>query len=423
MSQLQLFARLLKVDEAKRQVTGIIASETPDRANEVFDYDSSKPNFEAWSNSVAKMSDGKSVGNLRAMHSNIAAGAVTEMVFDDVAKTISITAEVVDDNEWQKCLKGVYTGFSIGGKYLRKWADDANKALKRYTAAPSEVSLVDIGCNPDAGFVLCKADGMEETVAFHVPDTAELMVKIADANIAPGLRREYIYELAKAHGIQITVPALDDDLAKGAYSIERLACAAESCESLMSYHAINIDGTVRSFSEDVKKAAGLLYDALLKMVSEDVAAAKDRLKGIRKQADDDAAADLAKRADELTVVNETLAKLGTALGVGEGEELLAKASALTAQVGELTESVSTLTIEKAALADELAKVKAEPVPARSVRTLAVGKEEDGLSKSADSGNTATADAVKDPLSLMKAAHARPIPATGLAAGRHNLSGG
>lgn len=154
-----IFARLVKIDEAKRTITGVIADETPDVDNEVMDYDSSKPHFKAWSANVAKASGGKSVGNVRAMHSKVAAGRLTDIVMDDLNKSIMVTAEIVDDGEWNKCLKAVYTGFSIGGKYGKKWDDGG---FKRYTAVPSEVSLADVPCNPSATFEVVKTDGAIE---------------------------------------------------------------------------------------------------------------------------------------------------------------------------------------------------------------------------------------------------------------------
>ncbi len=172
---LQLFARMTKVNEAERTVTGIIANEAPDRSGEVFDYASSKPHFEKWSGDIAKATDGKSIGNVRAMHGNVAAGVVKQMQMDDVAKSIVVTAHVVDDNEWAKVQKGVYTGFSIGGSYARKWKGD--DGLQRYEAKPCEVSLVDQPCNPDATFAVTKADGSEELRKFEAPTGGDDLAK------------------------------------------------------------------------------------------------------------------------------------------------------------------------------------------------------------------------------------------------------
>jgi hypothetical protein len=159
-----LFCPLRKADAKQRIVAGTAASEIPDRDHEVFDYESSKPHFIEWSENAKKASGGKSAGNVRGMHSMIAAGKLTDIGFDDRGKSIYIEAKILDDGEWRKVENGVYTGFSIGGQYLRKWSDGA---LRRYTAKPSEISLVDLPCNPSCGFELIKRDGSSERRAFR----------------------------------------------------------------------------------------------------------------------------------------------------------------------------------------------------------------------------------------------------------------
>jgi hypothetical protein len=174
---MHIFARMTKVDEAARTVTGVIANEALDRSGEVFDYESSKPLFEKWSAGVAKATDGKSVGNVRVMHSPSVAGVVKQMDMDDDAKAISVCAKIVDDNEWNKVLAGCYTGFSIGGSYARKWKGD--DGLQRYTADPAEVSIVDLPCNPDAQFSVIKSDGAEELRKFATIAVTEPVEKAA----------------------------------------------------------------------------------------------------------------------------------------------------------------------------------------------------------------------------------------------------
>jgi len=159
-----LFIPLRKVDAAQRLVYGQI-DETPDRADEVFDYKSSKPLFQAWSQDVRKATDGKSLGNVRAMHGKVAAGKLENISFDDAAKRIEICARIVDDAEWQKVEQGVYTGFSPGGRYVSRWQDGD---YTRYTAQPSEISIVDLPCIPSASFTMVKIDGIEEQVAFRL---------------------------------------------------------------------------------------------------------------------------------------------------------------------------------------------------------------------------------------------------------------
>lgn len=172
---MKLFAQIRKVDEAKRLVFGRLAEEAVDKADEIMDYASSKPYFQKWSEDVAKATDGSSVGNLRAMHGKIAAGKFTQMDFNDAEKAIDVCAKVVDDNEWQKVLEGVYTGFSIGGSYVgdKKVEKVNGRDATRYTAKPSEGSLVDRPCMGGARFFeVQKADGSLAKVDFQetVPD-------------------------------------------------------------------------------------------------------------------------------------------------------------------------------------------------------------------------------------------------------------
>ena len=160
MSALRMFIPITKVDAAQRLVYGLATAKSEDRAGEICDYASTKPLYEKWSEEIAKSTGGKSLGNLRAMHGPVAAGKVTAINFNDAAKQIEICAKVVDDAEWAKVTEGVYTGFSQGGAYVRRWTDA--DGLNRYTAAPSEISLVDLPCLPQAQFEMIKADGTRE---------------------------------------------------------------------------------------------------------------------------------------------------------------------------------------------------------------------------------------------------------------------
>jgi hypothetical protein len=179
MSALDLFLPLAKVDVDRRLVTGVATAETPDRSGEIFDYASSKPYFEKWSAEAAAASGGKSLGAVRVMHTPIAAGKLTDIAFDDKAKRITVCAKVVDDDEWRKVQEGVYTGFSQGGRYVKRWADP-DSGLTRYTAEPHEISLVDLPCVPDATFDVVKG-GMIEKRAFA--PHAEAIDTTVDENI------------------------------------------------------------------------------------------------------------------------------------------------------------------------------------------------------------------------------------------------
>jgi hypothetical protein len=71
---------------------------------------------------------------------------------------------------------GVYTGFSIGGAYVKAWKDGE---YVRFTASPVEISVVDNPCVPGAHFTAVKADGTCEVRKFSRANArAELATKI-----------------------------------------------------------------------------------------------------------------------------------------------------------------------------------------------------------------------------------------------------
>jgi hypothetical protein len=161
---MNIFARITKVDAANRLVHGVMAEEKPDKSGEVFDYESSKPYVKEWSDDAVTKThhagQDVSYGNVRAQHNGkIAAGKLVSLDFDDKNKEIPIIAKIVDEQEWKKVEEGVYTGFSIGGDYVKRWADGKHI---RYTARPKEVSIVDNPCMYGATFTMVKADGAEE---------------------------------------------------------------------------------------------------------------------------------------------------------------------------------------------------------------------------------------------------------------------
>ncbi|WP_026606965.1 hypothetical protein [Methylocapsa acidiphila] len=160
MSALRMFIPITKVDAAQRLVYGLATAEKQDRAGEICDYNSTKPQYEKWSNEIARSTRGRSLGVLRAMHKPNAAGKVTAINFNDLDRQIEICVKVVDDSEWEKVVEGVYTGFSQGGAYLKRWTDA--DGLTRYTAAPTEISLVDVPCLAESSFELIKIDGSRE---------------------------------------------------------------------------------------------------------------------------------------------------------------------------------------------------------------------------------------------------------------------
>lgn len=200
----RVFVPLTKVDEEQRLVFGRITAEEIDQSGEVMDYETSKPNFEKWSSQIEEASGGLSKGNLRVMHGLQVAGKLTDIAFDDESQSIEVCAKVVDDAEWDKVLEGCYTGFSVGGRYGKKWKDKVgDTVVQKFTAVPNEVSLVDNPCVKSATFSLVKADGAEELIKFQAAadlakaDEAEES-KTEEEPVIPGLEPSNEDVVAKA---------------------------------------------------------------------------------------------------------------------------------------------------------------------------------------------------------------------------------
>jgi hypothetical protein len=206
---MDIFVPILKVDASRREVYGVMAEETRDRSGEVFDYTSSKPYVQAWSEEIERATAGKSVGNVRGQHGKIAAGKLVSITFDDAAKRIPVVAKIVDNNEWEKVVAGVYTGFSIGGSYVKKWEDGG---ATRYTAKPSEVSIVDNPCMYGATFQLVKANGAFEYRGFAgAPSSESIGMSKLQRLIAEAAKAvdEYVARNAAARGARFVTKLAD----------------------------------------------------------------------------------------------------------------------------------------------------------------------------------------------------------------------
>jgi hypothetical protein len=277
---MKLFAQLTKIDETQRLVYGRAVQEVVDHADEIFDYEKSKPYFQKWNADVAKATDGKSVGSLRVMHQPIVAGRLNDITFNDAEKAIDVVAHVVDDNEWKKVQAGCYTGFSIGGKYVpgsKTVEKIGDKDVTRYTADPHELSLVDVPCIPTAQFTAIKADGTSELRKFHPQSggltederahLAKLLTeqnKHADAQKAADIRTlaAQVEEIAKAKGetvadvlksMNIDAAAFEAALSKSASAEEGATTTTETSEAKPSAEAASIDPALKTRAEKLAK--------------------------------------------------------------------------------------------------------------------------------------------------------------------------
>ncbi len=160
------FVQLTKYNEATGAFEGVMASSAPDQSSEVLDWGTSIPHFRRWIERQRKISNGKSLGNVREMHQPIAAGVLTKVYFDNDQQSIYVWGKATHRETMDKLATGTLTGLSIGGDYGKRWPDPQNPKLTRYEARPYEVSLVDNPCNPDAVLMLAGRDGTEKMVKF-----------------------------------------------------------------------------------------------------------------------------------------------------------------------------------------------------------------------------------------------------------------
>lgn len=172
MTRFRQFGAITKIedqDDGSIKVWGVASSETRDQQGETITAEAMK----------AALPDYGRFPALREMHEPSAAGRVVEAEVDDHGVT-QICAHVVDPLAITKVRAGVYAGFSIGGKVLKRDTADRSviTALKLV-----EISLVDSPCNPDAVINMWKAD-MD-----YVPTSDEVVAKARQLADDAGSRR------------------------------------------------------------------------------------------------------------------------------------------------------------------------------------------------------------------------------------------
>lgn len=177
--------KVVELDDGSCLVYTRGVQEEVDRSNEIFDYESSVPLLKQWSDEAFKRSQGKSYGNVRAMHGKQAAGKLNEpMAYSPDERAIDLVVKVVDPTDAKKCREGVYTGMSIGGHYAKRWQDPKNPRATRYTADPIEFSLVDMPNVRSATFDLVKLGGEVELKKFSEDADSETPVNEEVAQVA-----------------------------------------------------------------------------------------------------------------------------------------------------------------------------------------------------------------------------------------------
>jgi hypothetical protein len=156
MSKKTIYGEIAKVEEQEDgtlKVWGVASSDAEDSDGETITAEAMK----------AALPDYMKFGAVREMHQPKAAGTALEVEVGDDGVT-KICAHVVDSEAIKKVQKGVYKGFSIGGRVTGR------DELKKTTITGlklTEISLVDRPANPDAVITCYKADGIDLDEPLH----------------------------------------------------------------------------------------------------------------------------------------------------------------------------------------------------------------------------------------------------------------
>lgn len=360
-------------------VTGIASTESVDSQGEVVTADAMK----------AAIPDYMRFGAVREMHdAKKAAGTALNIGVNDAGST-DFTAHVVDPIAIKKVQSGVYKGFSIAGKVLKRDESDENKIT---ALALTEVSLVDRPANPDAVFTCYKADGAEVD---EDEDGEEDGKKPDDKDDDEAKAKA---KKGDDEGEDSEKAAKPEDIAKSTYQINELARLADS----LAWFASDIDccaaydDAPAGLAEAARGVASTLYDMLLQLVAHDVEAAKARLS----EAGDQAAMKADNPAAEVrAALSDAIAKAQSIVSPErDGLADIVKAAGFEPDAPR-AEVIANLVTDRDRLTKRVKELEAEPAPIKGV-LRAVEKADDvsdaGLSK-------ASADE-KDPLALIQKAH-------------------
>lgn len=184
-----LYAPIVRIDGARREVEGVATSEAVDSFGTIFSYEASKKAFQRWIERTA---------NVREMHDKKAVGKGIGVRFDDEARKIYLRTRVSrsadGENSWIKLQEGVLNGYSVGATNPVWDSIERNGTKYPYLVSYdlAETSLVDNASNPDGqGLVLCRAEGLTDVIDTTEEQTAssgESIVSVASPLERAGAR-------------------------------------------------------------------------------------------------------------------------------------------------------------------------------------------------------------------------------------------
>lgn len=139
--------------------------------------------------------------NIREMHQFSAVGKTIEANVDQAKKGLYIVARIIDDTAWKKVKEGVYNGFSIGGKVLKRIENEI------HGLSLNEISVVDRPANPGAVFALVKSatgdlrkdEEMMDTMMAEMEKPEFAGVYTADELIQMATHIAYLIQIARQY--------------------------------------------------------------------------------------------------------------------------------------------------------------------------------------------------------------------------------
>lgn len=376
MDIFKAYAPISKVDDEQRMVYGYASTDTKDSQGDIVKLDAIEK----------ALPDYMRFANIREMHTMSAVGVAKSAEVDE--KGLYIGAKVVDETAWIKVKEGVYKGFSIGGKALKKSAGVIEEL--RLT----EISLVDRPANQECVIDMWKAEGGDDAAAAAAP--ADATPEVAKADEQPA----------------------GETVEKGMYNMQRLIEALQCIKNAMgdaSYEQKYGEHSAEMIA-DMKAAYVALGAVAQKYLAEEI---NPPAKPVEVSMADGADDDLAKAgATYSKATKAALMKLHGMIrdcdkmmkGMGydkddmtkadDGEEL-SKAEALAKAEADLAK----VSAERDELAKRVTELEAQPEPAKAAVTTVEKTDDtkDGLATGAGFQPDPN-----DPLSMFKAALARPL---------------
>ena len=119
--------------------------------------------------------------------------------------------------------------------YVKRWPDENDPDLMRYTASPCEISLVDLPCLPSATFAMIKADGAIETMKFASFDNAVEQVWLAGDGKTFKKKAEALAHqalLASSASMLGALERMENDLGKAAPGARTQAARTQALDRL-----------------------------------------------------------------------------------------------------------------------------------------------------------------------------------------------